>query len=234
MVKKGLAGFKGQGMLVGRTSFPKLIATVIQDRSHEYTTPLSGSYNASEDLVADVFAYGGGAAGSAESALSFGGGGGAAGHSRLLLARGQTISWTVGVGGRTVGPVSGSGWDGGDTIVRIDGVVHGIAQGGRRPNGAPAPRSSASGFQVNRYGGGSGERGEQGIIGPFGNNVIFGGSAGGFGDLFGINSSSVGNQFNNSPPNVAPYGSGGRCGSDTGYSAYGGSGLLVCFLYRFG
>jgi hypothetical protein len=233
MVEQGLLGFKGQGLSVGTGATASLIGTIIQGRSQDSNFALTGSLVLPEDALADIFAYGAGASGTASSAFPFGGGGGSAGYSRLMLPRGTLVSWSIGPAGISNGPGDTDGKIGGDTTVSFDGVLYATAQGGRRPaGGSAAPRSTAMGFQHNRYGGGSGEPGEQGRLGPSGFNTVFGGGPGGFRDLFGEFASSMGNSANSTPPAVAAYGAGGRCGSDSGYSAYGGSGLFVAFLYR--
>lgn len=224
------------GGALGQTSLgrmPLASAPLLLPLIQQVITSSSGSLSVPEDVMADLFAFGAGGGGASVSGFgSGGGGGGSAGYSRLLVPARSVLSWTTGSGGTSVGyPGSDvAGVDGADTTVSLNGVLLGTAQGGRggETSGAAA-RSFATGFQVNRYGGGGGEAGEFG--GTSGSSR--GGGSGGFKDMFGAVASGDGGA--STPPSLptpAPPGAGGGAGSSQRYSGYGGNGLVVVNLYR--
>ena len=201
-------------------------------------TSLSGSLVVPEDAIADIFAYGAGASGASVnsgSGTGAGGGGGAAGYSRLLIPARAVLSWTGGVGGTSVGSPGSdvAGVSGTDATVSIDGRLIGTAQGGRAGmTSGSAARSSATGFQINRYGGGAGEAGE---FGGSSSGGASGGGPGGFSDLFGnVVPSSGGAPTGGGAgvPTAAGFGAGGGAGPGQRYSGIGGSSLIVANLYR--
>lgn len=183
--------------------------------------------------MADLFAHGAGGSGASVSGgAPGGGGGGAAGYSRRLLPARSLLAWTTGSGGTSVGSPGNdvAGVNGADTTVSLNGVLLGTAQGGRGGvTSGLAARSLATGFQVNRYGGGTGEAGEYGgSSGGFG----YGGGPGGFSDLFGAVVPGDGGYPTSSIPTPAGPAAGGGAGISQRYSGYGGSGLVVINLYR--
>ncbi len=198
---------------------------------------LSGSLVVPEDVIADIFAYGAGASGaSVSSGVPGGGGGGAAGYSRLLIPARAVLSWTGGTGGKSVGGTGSdvAGINGTDATISVDGRLIGTAQGGRAgtTTGAAA-RSTATGFQVNRYGGGAGEAGE---FGGSSSGSGYGGGPGGFSDLFGSVIPASGGAPTGGggvPPTSAGFGAGGGGGVFQRYSGLGGFSLIVANLYRF-
>lgn len=195
-------------------------------------TSSSGSLIVPEDCMADIFAFGSGGGGASVSGFgNGGGGGGAAGYSRLLVPARSALSWIAGSGGTSVGSPGNdvAGINGADTTVSLNGALIGTAQGGRGgvTSGAAA-RSFATGFQVNRYGGGAGEAGEFG--GTSGSSS--GGGSGGFNDMFGAVAPGNGGNPTSSIPISAPTAGGGGAGVSQRYSGYGGSGLVVVNLYQ--
>lgn len=221
---RGLLGFRAQSMGGARRSVPVLVQQVL--------TSASGSLVTKEDCIADIFAFGAGGSGASRASGSSGGTGGAAGYSRLALAARSLIAWNVGVGGLSAGNPGNdiAGQAGGDTTISINGVLLGTAGGG--PGGlvaAPAPRSAATGFQINRYGGGSAEAGEFGGA----SGADRGGGGGGFSDMFeGVIGGAGGEASPPSVPTSASFAGGGGAGVSQRYSGYGGSGLVVINLYR--
>lgn len=197
-------------------------------------TSSSGSLILPEDVIADIFAFGAGGGGASVSGFgSGGGGGGAAGYSRRLLPARSLLAWTAGSGGTAVGSPGNdvAGVKGADTTVSLNGVLLGTAQGGRGGLTAGlAARSLATGFQVNRYGGGAGEAGEFGGT----SDSARGGGSGGFNDMFGAVAPGNGGDPTSSIPVPAPAAGGGGAGVSQRYSGYGGSGLVVVNLYRLG
>lgn len=200
-------------------------------------TSLTGSLVVPEDVLADLFAYGAGASGASVPVGGGpgGGGGGAAGYSRLLIPARAVLSWTGGTGGTTVGGTGSAvaGIDGTDATISVNGRLIGTAQGGRAgtTTGAAA-RSTATGFQVNRYGGGAGEAGE---FGGSSSGSGYGGGPGGFSDLFGsvIPASGGAPTGGFGLPTSAGFGAGGGGGPFHRYSGPGGFSLIVANLYRF-
>lgn len=192
---------------------------------------LSGSFVTPADYIADVFAWGQGGTGpSLASSPIYSGGGAAAGYSRLLLPRGSSLSWLAS------GPLLGAGpgidgQQGSATTITINGVVR-SASGGNAGTNTPAARSTtAPGFQIARYGGGSSERGERGGE-AFGE---WGGGAGGFRDIFpGLTGGSgVSGSVSSGAQVVPDYGGGGGYmlgGSQ--YSTWAGAGRVLILLYR--
>lgn len=188
-----------------------------------------------EDYLADVFAWGGGASGTSSSTLAerLGGGGGAAGYSRLLLPTGSRISWQAGaaqpgVVGQTIGVV------GNDSTVTIDGVVM-TAQGGRAPSyPTHAGQAVATGFQVNRKGGGGFGTGGEG--GASGNNADADGQGpGGFNDIMGAPTASPGQAATNGNGGfVLPdFGCGGGASTNSAnYSTWGGPGRVLILFWQ--
>lgn len=238
---RGLLGFRGQRMSGKRNlSLPNMVGIINTATPRLFPTWGIGSYTLTETLWALIFCTGGGATGNVDAVTGggtyYGGGGGAAGHSKLMLPRGTLLEWNVGNG--AIPPFGGggsSGAAGGSTTLTINGVLHGTAQGGRNPTvNSPAGRAVATGFQVNRYGGGSGEPGE------FGQPQInvggrYGGGAGGFMDMY------VGATGDNSDTNTwsgggvprgAAIGAGGGCSTDASAACYGGDGQVLILLFR--
>lgn len=199
---------------------------------------LSGSLVVPEDVIADIFAYGAGGSGASVSGGSGGGasgGGGAAGYSRLLIPARSVLSWTGGAGGTSVGSPGSdvAGIIGTDATVSVDGRLIGTAQGGRAGTiSGSAARSAATGFQINRYGGGAGEAGE---FGGSSAGSAYGGGPGGFSDLFGNVTTSNGGAPTGGGagvPTSAGFGAGGGAGPGQRYSGLGGYSLIVASLYR--
>lgn len=225
MIGNGLRGLTGQSLAGRRLRYPKLAQVICQSSANMAGVANTGSFTAPEDLVADIFAWGGGASGG--GADGYGGGAGAAGYSRLVIPRGRTVSWSVGNAGYSN---QGGGVAGGDTFIQVDGLTL-TAGGGRPSGGAPAPRAYASSFQVNRYGGGSGEMGQFGAALIY-SGQQFGGTSGGFSDMFGPNTGGQHGVYSGGgAPTVAGHGAGGR-GEGGGYSGYGGSGLVLIHFQR--
>lgn len=240
---RGLLGFRGQSMDGRRRAYPQLAGLIVGSRSgfDQPAPPTPQTYTLTEPLLADIFAWGTGGTGGSHATTATGGGGGSAGYARMLLSRGDTISWEVSPGLRgsnLAGSPSPS--NGNNTIVTVGGRVM-TAQGGRagRNDGIAAARSIATGFDVNRYGGGSGERGEQGARTYFDTtSAAYGGGAGGFEDMFpglmqgrGMPQVSDGTQGALYP---APVGAGGgsKQGSDGNDATWSGPGLVLVLLYR--
>lgn len=226
---RGLIGLRGQSMS-GRRDLTRAteLARMINTRSGQIT--LDAEY------IADVFAWGAGGTGGS-SANTYGGGGGAAGYSRLMLPRGSRINWASAqptVGG-SVG--SGSGNQGGATTVTVNDVTM-TAQGGRAGvNFTPAAQAVATGFQVNRYGGGTGQVGEEGGGIDSGGGIQYaGGGAGGFRDLFpGFTGGSGWRGLTgNGAFSIPDVGGGGGANSNgSEYATWGGPGLVLILLYRY-
>jgi len=199
------------------------LAGLIDTRSGSYTTPA--------DYLADLFAWGQGGTGNAVASNYHGGGGAAAGYSRLLLPRGSSLGWTS-LGPR-IGASPGSGGSvGGDTTITVNGVVM-TAQGGRAGSTVAAGRALGSGFQINRYGGGTNEAGEFG--GATTGADHSGGGAGGFRDLFlgrtgGDGSNGVGGSGAQVIPDIG--GGGGANVDGLDYSTWSGAGHVLILLYR--
>lgn len=227
---RGILGLRAQGMDGRKSNIPTLAQVIRQSHAGIGVNANVGGLTLAEDLLADIFATAAGGSGGSSPTDGRGGGGGAAGYSRLLLARGARIDWSIGVQG---GSSNGAGTAGGDLVLTVDGQTM-TAQGGRAGTagtGVSAGRASATGFQVNRYGGGSGERGQFGVA-PDSALAIDGGTSGGFSDLFGPYTSSFSSGAAGlGPVPVASIGGGGR-GGDTGFVGYGGAPLLTIFLYR--
>lgn len=240
---RGLLGFRGQRMSGGRNLALPNLAGVI-NTALPRLNPAWGisSYTLPETLWALIFCTGGGASGNVDAVTAggnwYGGGGGAAGHSKMLLPRATKLDWSVGKGATPDFGGGGSGKAGvfgGDTTLTINGVLHGTAQGGRAPGvSAPAGRSTATGFQVNRYGGGSGEAGQNGqpqiLVG-----APYGGGAGGFRDMYpgATGDASDTNTFGGGGvPPTAAIGAGGGCATDNSAACYGGNGQVLILMFR--
>lgn len=203
------------------------LAGVIDTRSGNYTMPA--------DYIADIFAWGQGGTGASISGLSAGGGGGAAGYSRLVLSRGTKVTWSA--QGPLIGVLGANGNDGTATTVNVNGKIM-TAGGGLGGSNVAALRSTATGFQVNRYGGGSSEDGEFGGK-KFGGSYLAGngGGAGGFRDLFpgftGGDGAADLSGGSGGPQVVPDYGGGGGAQSTgTQYSTWAGAGRVLILLYR--
>lgn len=198
------------------------------------------SFTFAEPLVVDLFAWGAGATGGAHATLMTGGGGPAGGYARLLANPGDALSWTMGIDTRgAIGSGGGvGGANGMDTVVTFGNRVM-TAQGGRagRVDGAGATRAFATGFDVNRYGGGSGERGEYGAT-PY-SGMREAGTAAGFSDLFPGYQQVRGNQYTSDGSQGALYpapptssGGGHGSGTDGNDGTWAGGGLLIALMYR--
>lgn len=188
-----------------------------------------------EDFLADVFAWGAGAAGTSSFTLAerLGGGGGAAGYSRLLLPAGSRIEWAAGAA--TLGVIgSPSGVVGQDSTIAINGVIL-TAQGGRAPSyPSQAGQAVATGFQVNRKGGGGfGTGGEGGAAGNA--SDADGQGPGGFNDFMVAPTASRGQAaVAGSGALVIPdFGCGGGATSDgSTRSTWGGPGRVLILLWQ--
>jgi hypothetical protein len=145
------------------------------------------------------------------------------------------LEWQVGRGGTPgFGAGGASGGSGGSTMFSINGELHGSCAGGEGPSSSSAGRRYATGFQINRYGGGSGERGEGGQPNIF-SGTSYGGGAGGFMDVFPGATGDVcdTNTFGGSGiPPVAGIGAGGGCSTDSAASCYGGNGQVLILMFR--
>lgn len=236
---RGMIGLRGQDMSGVRRDYPRLAGMIIGMRTAFSSN--DGSYTIPEPLLADIFAWGAGGGGATgASTIPTGGGGGSAGYTRMLLSPGDVISWTLGpsVRGVTASTSGGSnsGFNGVDTVVTVRDRVM-TAQGGRAGQpGSPAPRSFATGFDVNRYGGGSGEAGEFGAAAQPGGGA--GGSAGGFSDMFpGLiqprGMSTAGSGQGSLYPAAPTVGGGAKESTTDGLDAtWTGGGLVLVMLYR--
>ncbi len=223
---RGLTGLRGQSMGGEREAQSLPLPEVMISTS-------SGSYTAPADYIANIFAWGGGASGTSDATYTHGGGGGSAGYSRLIIPAGIAITWLA-AAPRMGTTAETSGNVGFDSIVTIDGVIM-TAQGGRMPSTSPATRSMAAGFQVNRYGGGSGEAGEFGGAAGNGSALRGGGGAGGFRDIFlGLTGENGrGSTSSNGAQIVPGVGAGGGANtSGSNWSTWGGPGLVLIQLYR--
>lgn len=163
----------------------RLAGLIIGSRSAwDFTNP--ETYTLPRSLLVDMFAWGAGGTGGAALGGATGGGGGAAGYARMILNAGENIIWSLGADTRGTTADGSTHWgaNGVDTVVTVRGRVM-TAQGGRggRTDNVGSGRAVATGFDVNRYGGGSGERGEFGA-GSYGGGLYNGGGAGGFTDMF--------------------------------------------------
>lgn len=188
-----------------------------------------------EDYLADVFAWGGGASGTSSDTLAerLGGGGGAAGYSRLLIPAGSRVTWQAGaakpgVAGSTNGGV------GNDTTITINGVTM-TAQGGRAPSyPTPAGQAVATGFQVNHKGGGVGAGGEGGA--PANSEGADGQGPGGFNDIMVAPTVSRGEPatVGNGAFTIPDFGCGGGAATAAAnYSTWGGPGRVLILLWQF-
>lgn len=198
-------------------------------------TAATGSYTTTAEYIADIFGWGEGGTGASATPTAYGGGGAAAGYSRLRLPVFTKIDWSVAPPRRGAASGGSSGSDGVDTVITLPGGVELRAQGGRRgTTAAAAGRAIATGFQVNRYGGGSGEAGEFGG-GAGGAGVTNGGGAGGFRDLFPGLTGGDGYQgigSGNGADYFPGYGGGGGAADGTNFSTWGGPGRVLILLYR--
>ncbi len=238
---RGLVGFRAQGM-DGRPASPAVpqlhgvINTMLPKQVHSLGV---GDYTLPENLWCYIFCWGGGAsgnvAGSPQVYTPYGGGGGSAGHSKLLLPKGTLLTWDVGRGATPpYGNGGSSGNIGGDTVFKIDGVIHGTAQGGRAASGTLAARSTATGFQICRYGGGTNEKGEGGQTNYF-TGTSRGGGAGGFIDIYG-GLTGDGNDLTSTSgggvPPVPGIGVGGGAATDGSAAIGGGHGQVLILMFR--
>lgn len=246
---RGLAGRISQGMRAQKDTFLDWIG-MYDASGGSATIPVPKS------CTAIVYAWGGGGSG-AKAAAGFGaasgGGGGGAVHGRYRLRRGQTISYSVGVGAPPA--TSGLGNPGGDTILSINGrevLRAGGGQGGAIgtttiPGGAGG---SAHGGLLVRVGGRGGagvssSSGGAGEAGPFGgaggagalvsgHGLGGGGGAAGFTDLSynGLPLAGAGsNASSGGIPGTAAGGGGGAEFSPTPASA-GAPGRILIVLVR--
>lgn len=188
-----------------------------------------------EDYLADIFAWGGGGAGTSSNTFAecLGGGGGAAGYSRLLLPTGSRIAWQAGaarpgVAGQTSGAV------GNDTTIAINGVTL-TAQGGRAPSyPTQAGQAVATGFQVNRRGGGGAFTGGEGGAGS-NSEGSDGQGPGGFNDILVAPTVSVGQSatVGNGGFILPDFGCGGGAATNSAnYSTWGGPGRVLILLWQ--
>jgi len=217
----------------------RLAGLIIGSRSAwDFANP--ATYTLTRSLLVDLFAWGAGGTGGAVLTNATGGGGGAAGYSRMMLNAGETISWSLGpaVRGTTADGSPHFGSNGVDTVVTVRDRVM-TAQGGRlgRSDGIGSGRAIATGFDVNRYGGGSGERGEFGANSYGG--IQSGGGAGGFMDMFpglmqakGMGYASDGSQgaLYPAPPGV---GGGAKLSTADGNDGtWAGGGFFLAMMYE--
>lgn len=174
----------GRYLLGEQTNNIRLAGLIIGSRSVFDANP--ASYVVQRAVIADLFAWGAGGTGGVHLTNGTGGGGGAGGYARIQLNPGDVITWSLGpsVRGATASGSSSFGSNGVDTVVTVRGRVM-TAQGGRRgrDDAVGSGRAIATGFDVNRYGGGSGERGEFGAA-SYLNAIQSGGGPGGFTDMF--------------------------------------------------
>jgi hypothetical protein len=108
-MSRGVLGLRGQslgGPKSHREAMPWAAKLPI------VATAGASSITASRSCTAIIFAWGGGGGGAAQATNSGAGGGAGAVFHRLRIARGQSISWSVGAGGLGSGFFS-SRWCGG-------------------------------------------------------------------------------------------------------------------------
>lgn len=188
-----------------------------------------------EDYLADIFGWGGGGAGTSSNTLAeqLGGGGGAAGYSRLIIPAGSRIEWQAGaaqpgVVGMTTGAV------GNDTTITVNGMTM-TAQGGRAPSyPTKAGRAVATGFQVNRKGGGGPGIGGEGGAPPNAEDGD-GQGPGGFNDFMIAPTVSLGRSatIGNGGFILPDFGCGGGASANSAnYSTWGGPGRVLILLWQ--
>lgn len=188
-----IKGFAAQRM-DGRKAqqFPTLLTI------RETTAATAGSYTATIDCWALIYAWGAGASGATGNSAS-GGGGGAAAYKRVRLLPGQTIGWSVGAAGAAQ-PANGSdGFDGGDTTITLPSSVVLTAGGGKKGRSGTATgglggeclgpwntarRGGKGGNGASSSGGTAGESPQYGGVGGSGSgNFGGGGASAGFSDI---------------------------------------------------
>jgi hypothetical protein len=203
----------------------------------------TGSITAAKTCTALIYLGGAGGSGADDTTNAAGGGGGAAVFKRMRLAKGQTLSYSVGAAGAAVN--ASSGHDGGDTTVTLPNGLTLTAGGGKAgPTGVVNGGAGgiATGGDINRNGGaggsGSGGSGASGGIGGgaggaggSGSNRGGGGGGAGFSDVASFfNGAGGGQGGGGGGVGGGSYGGGG--GSINLTSGAGAAGRVVIWLVR--
>jgi hypothetical protein len=196
----------------------------------------TGSFTATKSCWALIALWAAGGAGYGDVSDLTGSGAGAGGfvYKRIRLARGQTISWSIGPNGTGAGGSAAA-----STVTLPDGRVLTASGGGGGTNGPTGGRGGdATGGDINRKGGdGSGGSPNPGDPGPFGApGGTSSANAGGGGGAPGMTdeaASFTGGQGANSgsAPGGTPGGGGGGFSSTSSWGV-GGLGRLIIFFVR--
>lgn len=203
--------FRFRGLWAKQYGGAASAATLLYLGQQDFTTPGAATFTAPFNMVAEVFCWGGGAAGANGGPGNPGSGAGAC-MKRVSLATGQQLALNIGAGGTPLGAGAGVNPGTASTVTFPDGSTM-TATGGQVAAGG-----TATGGEYNRSGGALHAAGVNGgPAGANGSSANGGGGAGGFSDLF------------TSPPallggggGIGGSGSGG--GGNAGLSPGGGGG----------